>query len=113
MTLTFRWGPGLPLALIIIGIILGRVQKYITQGAGATQIQLLSNYYRLIAKVQSSALLPVAITSLAEALDEARIQVYEQKFEPAKARLMVVEARFEMFLRMKALGEVIENIKDE
>ena len=123
--LKVRSGPLLPLILLLSGIVLGRLFKYMQErGTPITTAKKAVNQLKY--RIQQEATNPDEQASLLSMADEIDRLIYQEKLEKAPVQLEAVEAKLEAILKLQQLEEKlplvegetdldkkIQNVKDE
>ncbi len=123
--LRVRSGPLLPLILLLVGIVLGRLFKYMQErGTPITTAKQAVNQLKY--RIQKEATNSDERNSLLSMTDEIDRLIYQEKLEKAPVELEAVEARLEAILKLQQIEQMlppvegetdfdqrIQNIKDE
>lgn len=103
LELNVRTAPALPIVVLIIGILLGRLIKYMKE-KGTPQSDLL----RLFLQVQARAAQnPADLGLLQHMLQQARIDIDAMRLDVAKAALTVIENRLTLLSRLRSLETLL------
>ena len=105
ITLSVRTGPFLPLIILIWGILLGRLLKYM-QERGEPQAKVLHDINELEYELRSID--PADQAILAPIIAQARRDTYREKFDIAQAKLKQVRDRVEALSQLRTLENQLE-----
>ena len=105
ITLSVRTGPLLPLIILIWGILLGRLLKYM-QERGEPQANVLQDINELEYELRSID--PADQAILAPIIAQARRDTYREKFDIAQAKLKQVRDRVEALSNLRTLENQLE-----
>jgi hypothetical protein len=97
-----RTGPMWPIIILILGILLGRLLKYM-KDKGTAQSDLLLNLYQLESRIASS---PDA-QLLQPMLEAARTVIYDMKLDDAKTEITHIENRWTQLNTLRGLESLI------
>ena len=100
VNLNLRSGPLLPLFILLIGIVLGRLFKYM-QEQGGPQAEARKKVYQLEADLKEAH--PDDQKLLANRVKQARNLVYRQQLEAANTQSTVVESRLDVLTQLRSL----------
>jgi hypothetical protein len=100
VTLNVRSGPMIPLVILVIGIILGRLFKYM-QEQGGPQSEAREKVYRLERDIKDAH--PDDQRLLAEMLKKARKLVYDRQIESANTQITVVQSRLDVLNQVRTI----------
>jgi hypothetical protein len=92
-------GPELPLLVLLIGILFGRLVKYM-QDRGTPQSDLLLQLFRLEARAKQN---PDDEQLLLHMIDQARQAIEEMRLEQAKADIQTIGNRLNLLARLRFL----------
>lgn len=107
VSLTMRIGPLVPLLVLLLGVGLGRLLKYI-QDQGIPQAETLAQVRTLAAEIQTAH--PADQEILQPMLAEAERQVQAQALESAIAQVTQVKARWLCLQRLRQLEQQLQGI---
>jgi hypothetical protein len=103
--ISVRSGPLLPLVILIWGILLGRLLKYM-QERGEPQANVLQELNELEYEIRS--LDPKDQTILAKAIDQARRATYREQFDRAQADIKMIRDRLNVLTKLRTLENQLE-----
>jgi uncharacterized protein with FMN-binding domain len=103
--ISVRTGPFLPLVVLIWGILLGRLLKYM-QERGEPQAKVLQELNELESELRS--LDPQDQTILAKALAQARRAAYREQFDAATAQIKLIRDRLDVLTHLRTLENNLE-----
>jgi hypothetical protein len=106
INLSVRSGPLLPLFVLFLGVVLGRLLKYM-QERGEPQAKLLQELYRLQSDIKSARLESGDEESLLKMAKEAEILINREKLDVAPAEIKAIYDRLEILRQLKSLEEKI------
>ncbi len=104
-----RTGPGLAFFVLIVGIALGRLVKYM-KDKGTPQSDLLVRFYRLEKLARSSG---GAYAILRSSLDEAKESIYNEPLDKATKNMTDAENRWTLLKTLLDLQSTLEPRKGE
>ena len=102
INLSVRSGPLLPLITLLIGVILGRLFKYM-QAQGGPQAQVRKKVYQLEADIKEAH--PADRKILLPMLREARKLVYRQQLEAADTQVALIQSRLRLLNQLRAIED--------
>ena len=105
--LNVRSGPGIPILLLLLGIVLGRLFKFM-QDKGEPQANALQKVNEVAQLIDGAA--PQDQKALKAMLDPIRKEVYRMKLEQIEAELKVIESRIEA---LHSLHEMEASLQDK
>ena len=105
ITLSVRTGPFFPLVILIWGILLGRLLKYM-QERGEPQANVLQDINELEYELRSID--PADQAILAPIIAQARRDTYREKFDIAQTKLKQVRDRLEALSNLRTLENQLE-----
>lgn len=100
VTLNVRSGPLLPLLILLVGVILGRLFKYM-QEKGGPQADARKKVYQLEAALKNAH--PDDQMLLESMVKKARDLVYQQQLEAAKTQIAVVQSRLDVLTQLRTI----------
>jgi len=100
VNLNVRSGPLLPLFILLIGIVLGRLFKYM-QEQGGPQAEARKKVYQLEADLKNAH--PDDQKLLAGMVQATRTLVYRQQIEAANTQVAVVQSRLDVLAQLRSL----------
>lgn len=100
VTLNVKSGPFLPLLILLLGVVLGRLFKYM-QEQGGPQAEVRKKVYQLEADLKHAH--PEDQTRLASMVKKARDLVYRQQLEAANTQVTVVQSRLEVLIQLRSI----------
>ena len=103
-----RTGPAWPLIILFLGIILGRLLKYM-KDKGNSQADLLLSFYRLETRIASS---PDA-QLLQEMLEAVKTLIYDMKLDVAKKEITDIENRATQLDTLRGLESTLKPRESE
>jgi hypothetical protein len=109
VTLNVRSGPLLPLLILFVGVILGRLFKYM-QEQGGPQAEALNKIYQLEVKLRDAH--PDDQKLLASMVKEARDLVYRQQLEAANTQVTVVQNRLDVLTQVRSAETIWSERKE-
>lgn len=109
LDLSMRTGPWWPVIALLLGIILGRVFKYM-QERGGPQAEALEAVNQVQARFKDAD--PDDQEILAPMIADVRRLVYREKLETVTATLKAIEARLEALRELRAIEEALQDKKD-
>jgi hypothetical protein len=105
INLSVRTGPLLPLTILLWGILLGRLLKYM-QERGEPQANVLQELNELEYELRS--LDPADQTILAKALTQARRATYREQFDKAQEKIKLIRDRLDVLTNLRTLENQLE-----
>ncbi len=105
INLSVRTGPFVPLLILIWGILLGRLLKYM-QERGEPQAKVLQDINELEYELRSID--PADQAILAPIIAQARRETYREKFDIAQSKLKLVRDRLEALSNLRTLENQLE-----
>jgi hypothetical protein len=105
INLSVRTGPLLPLTVLLWGILLGRLLKYM-QERGEPQANVLQELNELEYELRS--LDPADQTILAKALTQARRATYREQFDKAQEKIKLIRDRLDVLTNLRTLENQLE-----
>lgn len=109
--LSMRVGPFWAAFILALGIVLGRLFKYM-QGRGAAQVRSLAAVNQVSARIQKEAD-PKDQAILLRMVDAVRQLVYREKLEEVPAKLKVIEARLDVLTELRRIEQELQRRKEE
>ncbi|NJO40768.1 MAG: hypothetical protein HC865_08940 [Cyanobacteria bacterium RU_5_0] len=100
VSLNVRSGPLLPLLILLVGVVLGRLFKYM-QEQGGPQAEARKKVYQLEADLKNAH--PDDQKRLASMVKQARDRVYRQQLEAANTQVTVVQGRLEVLTQLRSI----------
>ena len=100
VNLSVRSGPLLPLFILLIGIALGRLFKYMDQ-QGGPQVEARKKLYQLEADLKDAH--PDDQKLLAGTVEATRRLVYRQQLEAANTQITVIRSRFDVLNQLRSI----------
>jgi Sporulation protein YpjB (SpoYpjB) len=105
ISISVRSGPFLPLLILIWGILIGRLLKYM-QERGEPQAKVLQELNELEYELRS--LDPKDQTILAKVIDQARRATYREQFDSAKTDIKMIRDRLDVLTKLRTLEDRLE-----
>ncbi len=105
LDLSVRTGPLLPLIVLVWGILLGRLLKYM-QERGEPQAKVLQELNQLEYELRS--LDPTDQASLAPIVAQARRSTYREQFDTAREKIKLVRDRLDVLANLRTLENQLE-----
>jgi hypothetical protein len=105
ISFSVRSGPLLPLTVLIWGILLGRLLKYM-QERGEPQAKVLQELNELEYEIRS--LDPADQTILAKVVNQARQATYREQFDSAKTDIKMIRDRLDVLTKLRTLEDRLE-----
>ncbi|WP_017302023.1 hypothetical protein [Nodosilinea nodulosa] len=102
INLSVRSGPLLPIVIILLGVLLGRLVKYM-QEVGGPQAEIREKVYRLEADIK--ALSPGDRQILRPMVAETRKLVYRQQLEAADAQVTLIQSRLAVLKQLRVIED--------
>ncbi|MEO1069123.1 MAG: hypothetical protein AAFW95_08365 [Cyanobacteria bacterium J06638_6] len=102
VNLSVRSGPLLPVVIILLGVLLGRLFKYM-QEVGGPQAEIRQKVYRLEADIK--ALAPGDRQILRPMVIETRKLVYRQQLEAADAQVALIQSRLAVLKQLRVIED--------
>ena len=102
INLSVRSGPLLPLITLLIGVILGRLFKYM-QEQGGPQAQVRKKVYQLEADIKEAH--PADRKILIPMLRDTRKLVYRQQLEAADTQVALIQSRLRLLNQLRAIED--------
>jgi hypothetical protein len=100
VNLSVRGGPLLPLFILLVGIVLGRLFKYM-QEQGGPQAETRKQVYQLEADLKEAH--PDDQKLLADKVTQTRNLVYRHQLEAANTQITVVRSRLDVLTQLRSL----------
>lgn len=104
--LSVRSGPLLPLFVLFLGVVLGRLLKYM-QERGEPQAKVLQELYRLQSDIKAARLEIADEESLINMAKEVETLIIREKLDIAPAEIKAIYDRLEVLGQLKSLEEKI------
>jgi hypothetical protein len=98
-----RTGPGVPLLVLVCGILLGRLIKYM-KDKGGPQSELLLRLYSLEGRIATS---PVDQQILQPMLEGVKQQIYAMQLDQGKTELAAIENRWTLLGTLRGLDRTL------
>jgi hypothetical protein len=105
ISFSVRSGPLLPLTVLIWGILLGRLLKYM-QERGEPQAKVLQELNEL--EYETRSLDPKDQAILAQAIAQARRATYREQFDAAKSDMKMIRDRLDVLTKLRTLENNLE-----
>jgi len=102
INLSVRSGPFLPLLVLLVGVILGRLFKYM-QEQGGPQSQARKKVYQLEADIREAH--PADRKILLPMLRDTRKLVYRQQLEAADTQVTLIQSRLRLLNQLRAIED--------
>lgn len=102
VNLSVRSGPLLPIVIILLGVLLGRLFKYMKE-VGGPQAEIRKKVYRLEADIK--ALAPGDRQILRPMVAETRKLVYRQQLEAADAQVTLIQSRLAVLQQLRIMED--------
>jgi len=102
INLSVRSGPLLPLLVLLVGVILGRLFKYM-QEQGGPQAQARKKVYQLEADIKEAH--PADRKILLPMLRDTRKLVYRQQIEAADTQVTLIQSRLRLLKQLRAIED--------
>ncbi len=99
-----RAGPILPLVVLLVGILLGRLLKYM-KDKGGPQSDLLLNVYHLENRI---ALSPADQLILQPMLEDVKTRIYDMQLDVAKTQLAATKSRWTLLNTLRSLEQTLQ-----
>lgn len=99
-----RTGPLLPITVLVVGIFLGRILKYM-KDKGGPQSDLLLSVYQLESRV---SMFPADQAIVQPMIEEVKARIYDMKLDQAKANLTTIEARLTLLSTLRSLEQTLQ-----
>jgi hypothetical protein len=106
ISLSVRSGPLLPLFVLFLGVVLGRLLKYM-QERGEPQAKVLQEVYRLQSDIKAARLEVNDEESLIKMVKEAETMIAREKLDTAPAEIKAIDDRLGILRQLKVLEEKI------
>jgi hypothetical protein len=104
INLSVRSGPLLPLFILFLGVVLGRLLKYM-QERGEPQAKVLEEVYRLQADIAGAKLEDRDKQLLIDMSKEAQILVVREKLDVAPAQIQTIRDRLDILIKLQSLED--------
>lgn len=104
INLSSRSGPLLPLVVLLFGVVLGRLFKYM-QERGEPQAKALEEVYRLQADIAGAKLEDQNKQLLADMVTEARTLVVRERLDVVPTQVQTIRDRLETLVKLQALED--------
>jgi hypothetical protein len=98
-----RNGPGWPVFVLFLGLLLGRLLKYM-QDKGGPQSDLLLQYYHLEARIYAQ---PADWQTLRAQLEAVKTRILDMELDRAKTDLAAVQKQFEVLGRLRGFEALL------
>jgi len=102
INLSVRSGPFLPLLVLLVGVILGRLFKYM-QDQGGPQVQARKKVYQLEADIREAH--PADRKILLPMLRDTRKLVYRQQLEAADTQVTLIQSLLRLLKQLRAIED--------
>lgn len=99
-----RTGPILPILVLLIGVLLGRLLKYM-KDKGGPQSDLLLRVYQFEARIAES---PADQQLLQPMIEDVKTLIYQMELEAAKTEMTAIENRWTLLSTLRRLEQVLE-----
>jgi hypothetical protein len=104
INLSVRSGPLLPLFILFLGVVLGRLLKYM-QERGEPQAKVLEEVYRLQADIAGAKLEDRDKQLLIDMSKDAQALVVREKLDIAPAQIQTIRDRLDILVKLQSLEE--------
>lgn len=104
LNLSVRSGPLLPLVVLLFGVILGRLFKYM-QERGEPQAKTLEEVYRLQRDIKDANLEDSEKQMLRSMVPEVQTLVYSEQLDTASAQIQAIRDRLATLVKLKVLED--------